>query len=334
MSPAVPLKVILTIDTELWPIYPGWPGRTLPPGKAALDDALAADIHGLTSAGGFGLPFQIGMFNQHGLKANFFVESLFASSSPAAASKLAHIARLVQASGHEVQLHLHTEWLRELNEPGLPGDVCQFMSALSLPQQSTLIRKALDNLARAGVDKVHAFRAGSFGANLDTLRALAQHGIGIDSSYNPSHLRSDWGGMRIDQPCRLGNVWEFPVSSFTDWPGHVRHAQLCAVSFAEMHGALQAAHRDGWPAFVIVLHSFELVKRYKTDRLPTPHRSAVRRFEQLCTLLGQQQDRYQTVMFSQLPLHALPMQSHHSPLHSPVAATLRRMAEQAWSRIR
>lgn len=330
---SAPLKVLLTVDTELWPAVAGWPGRKLPAGGAALDDALAADVHGLTSAGGYGLPYQIGMFNQHGIKANYFIESLFASAGPAAAAQLAHIAGLVQRGGHEVQLHLHTEWLREVAIDGLPHSACQYMWQLPLAQQSALIRAGLDNLAAAGVPRVHAFRAGSYGANRDTLRALQQHGIAIDSSYNPGHLHGDWD-VRVDQPRCIDGVWEFPVSSFHDWPGHTRHAQLCAISFGEMQRALQAAQRAGWPVFVIVLHSFELVQRHGDRRLPVPHRAAVRRFEQLCSLLGRQQDRYQTVVFSELPLHALPMQSHHTPLHSPVASTLWRMAQQAWSRIR
>lgn len=334
MTAPAPLKVILTVDTELWPAVPGWPNCRLPPQKAALDDELAADIHGMTDAGGYGLPYQIGLFNQYGLKANYFVEALFASISATAADKLAHIVALVQRGGHEVQLHLHTEWLREAELAGLPRGVCQFMCHLSLAQQSALIRTGLDNLSRAGAARPHAFRAGSYGGNLDTLRALAQHGIAIDSSYNPSYLRGDWDGMRIDQPRRLGNVWEFPVSSFRDWPGHTRHAQLCAVSFGEMRRALQAAHRDRWPAFVIVLHSFELVSRHGSQRLPTPNRTALRRFQQLCALLAQQPERYQTVLFSQLPLHSMPMQAHHTALRSPVSSTLLRMAEQAWSRIR
>jgi hypothetical protein len=334
MAAPGPLKVLLTVDTELWPAVPGWPARALPPGPAALDDALAADIHGLTDGGGYGLPYQIGMLNHYGLQANYFLESLFASASAAAADKLAHIAGLVQRGGHEVQLHLHTEWLREFQQPGLPVEPLQFMCDLPLSQQSDLIRLGLDNLARAGVPRVHAFRAGSYGANLDTLRALAQHGIAIDSSYNPGHLHSNWGGARIGQPRRIGDVWEFPVASFRDWPSHSRHAQLCAISFAEMRRALEAAQRAGWQAFVIVMHSFELVSRSDDQRLPKPNRAVLRRFEQLCALLAQQPERYKTVLFSQLPLHAMPVRPHHTPLSSPVASTLWRMAEQLWSRIR
>lgn len=341
MSTSTPLRVILTVDTELWPAAPGWPARRLPPEPAALDDALAADIHGLTSAGGYGLPYQIGLLNQYGLKANYFIESLFASVNTAAAAKLAHIAGLVQRGGHEVQLHLHPEWLSECpdvilprgTDPSTRHPVYQFMSQLTLPQQSALVRIGLDNLARAGVPRAHAFRAGNYGANLDTLRALEQHGIAIDSSYNPGFLHGDWGGAPSDQPRRHGQVWELPVASFHDRPGHARHAQVCAVSFGEMQRALQAAQRAGWPAFVIVLHSFELVSRHDSGRLPTPNRAALRRFEQLCALLARQPERYQTVLFSQLPLHALPMQARHTPLSSPLAATLWRMAEQAWSRI-
>lgn len=342
MTTRAPLQVFLTVDTELWPGQPAWPGTALPRDKR-FDDEIATDFHGQTSRGGYGLPYQIGVFNHYGLQATYFVESLF--DQRVGAGTLAHVAGLVQAGGHDVQLHLHTEWLGELDDPELPDKPCQYMCQLTLEQQSALIRSGLRRLAGAGVPRVQAFRAGSYGANLDTLRALARNGIAIDSSYNPTHLPGDWGGRRIAGPQQLEHVWEFPVASFRDFPGHTRHAQLCAVSFAEMKRALLHAWKADWPSFVIVLHSFELLCRQGPDRLATPNGLAIRRFEQLCALLGDRPEQFQTTLFSRLALPpatstacaaqapALAGLVEQVPLYALLPATLWRMAEQAWSNL-
>lgn len=332
MSQRPPLQVYLTVDTELWPNLPGWPSCGLPAEKDNFDDEVAADVHGLSTRGGFGLPYQIGVFNRFKLKATYFVESLFASRG--AIHTLAHIVDLVQGGGHEVQLHLHTEWLGELSDPSLPSQATQYLCELTLEQQSALVRKGLDNLTRAGAAPIHAFRAGSYGANLDTLRALARNGIGIDSSYNPSYLVGDWNGLAIAGPQLIEGVWEFPIAAFRDFPGHLRHAQLCAISFAEMRHALERAWYAGWHAFVIVLHSFELVRRHGPHRLPTPEQQVIRRFEQLCAFLDAERGRFHTTQFSRFSAAAAPPPARHTPPRSHLPRTADRYVQQLWSRIR
>lgn len=330
--PALP--VLLTVDTELWPTMDHWPTRKLGPDKRSFAAEVAADVHGLSSRGAYGLPYQLGVLRQHGLKASYFVEALCATR--VGRDTLAHIVGLVQAGGQQVQLHLHTEWLSELDQAGLPQLACQYLCQLPLAQQTALIRHGLDNLRQAGVEQVLAFRAGSYGGNLDTLRALAGCGVHIDSSHNASHLVGDWDGRRIVQPQWLEGVWECPVSCFQDWPGHYRHAQLCAISYAEMRNALLTAWREQWPLFVIVLHSFELVHRQGPPRLPTPNRLALRRFDQLCGFLSRHREQFSTLHFSDLAPPAPTLAVPARPLPPPfpnVPSTLWRMAEQVWGNV-
>ncbi|MES2116733.1 MAG: hypothetical protein V4578_16350 [Pseudomonadota bacterium] len=330
MKPAHALKVFLTVDTELWPDVPGWPHRPLPPERAHCDEELAVDIHGLTSAGGFGLPYQIGVLAQHGLRASYFVEALFAEQ--AGLAPLAHIVGLVQRGGQQVELHLHPEWLPRPADAQPPVPVCQYLCHLPLERQSALIGQGLANLRAAGAAPVHAFRAGSFGGSRVTLQALAHHGIQIDTSYTPSYQVGVWD-QPIAQPMPFDGVWEFPVASFRDYPGHTRHAQLCACSHAEMVHALEGAWRAGWYAFVIVLHSFELIRK-RGGCLPAPERHLIQRYEQLCAFLGRHRDRFHTSLFSELALQDIPMPGGQAALRSRPQDTLARMARQAWSRIR
>src|ERR1700760_1658208 len=97
-----PLNVFLTIDTEVWPRTPDWR-------KNRLGEDIQRDIYGVTRHGDFGIGYQISVMNTHGLKAVFFLESLFADA--VGIDALRNVLSNIQQAGHDVQLHLHPEWL-------------------------------------------------------------------------------------------------------------------------------------------------------------------------------------------------------------------------------
>lgn len=325
------LNVLLTVDTEIWPRQTGWPARPLTPDKTDFSHELATDIDGSTSSGDYGLPFQLRLLRRHGLKATYFVEALFAGRVGLPA--LAAIVGQVKAGGQDVQLHLHTEWLGDIRDAQLPTGHRQYMAQFSREQQALLIRKGLANLALAGAPAVKAFRAGSFGANRDTLRALADNGLAIDSSYNRAYPCGDWGlAEALQHPACFDKVWEFPVAAFSDYPGHYRPAQLNACSFGELRRALLDAAEARWPAFVIVLHGFELVKHRRRRAGPQPDHLNIERFRQLCAFLDQQRARFRTVLFHELEFDQLRAPAR-ATIRSRPLDTARRLMQQGWSRL-
>src|ERR1700745_20175 len=70
------LKVVLTIDTEVWPRVEHWPQRRAARPLAGLDEAYEQCILGRTPQGDYGLPYLLQSLNDHGLHGVFFVESL------------------------------------------------------------------------------------------------------------------------------------------------------------------------------------------------------------------------------------------------------------------
>jgi hypothetical protein len=155
--------------------------------------------------------------------------------------------------------------------------------------QVTLIGCARDLLVAAGAPRAVAFRAGNYGANDTTLRALATLGIAWDASFNPAYRGApcDIGlpADTIDPLQRLG-IAELPVAAIYDRPGQLRHAQICALSSREMTAALHHAAATGRPAFAIVSHSFEMLSR---DR-QRPNRAVMTRFEHLCHMIASHPD--------------------------------------------
>lgn len=322
------LNVLLTIDTEVYPLHPNWREENL-----AAD--LARDIDGQTDQGNFGLSFQLELLRAHNLTASFFVESLFASAVGPA--PLAKIVDQIQSAQSEVQLHLHPEWLAWTDHPALPAHGRHELRQFTAAEQSTLIAAGLTNLAAAGSKTIRAFRAGDFAANRDTLTALNQNGLVYDTSYNPCYPNSLADAQELlssVQPTHVEGLHEFPVTFWKDRLGNTRHAQLCRSSSAELQGALLAAHRANWHSFVIVSHSFELLKnRRQRISNPAPDHIIVHRFKNLCRFLDDHRDKFRTCGFNDLDPAELPETLHEKPLRSPLRRTFWRVAEQAYRRI-
>lgn len=312
------LDVFFTVDVELW--CDGW---------HELDSTFARSfdryILGTTPTGQYGLPYQLAVLTDHGLEGVFFVEPLF--STHFGAGPLDEIVGVIREARQEIQLHLHTEWVDEASTPLLDNVTVkrQHMRCFSLDEQTRLIAIGKDLLARAGVDTVSAFRAGSFGFNLDTLGALANNGVFLDSSYDATMRGLDSGlmpGVTVVEPVEWGGVVEYPMTVFQDSPGHLRHAQLTACSYSELEGLLWSALAEGRQAFMILSHNFELLDatRSAADRV------VIDRFRRLCTFLDKNRDSFRMRGFD--GLQATPVARQPAPLASPIWKTAGRMYEQ------
>ncbi len=72
-----------------------------------------------------------------------------------------------------MQLHLHTEWLEFAPDSPVGGRTGQHIKDFTREDQAVLIEYGIARLVAAGAPRPTAFRAGNYGANDDTLRALA-----------------------------------------------------------------------------------------------------------------------------------------------------------------
>ena len=323
-----PLKVFLTIDTEVYPVSLNWR-------ESALQQDLQRDIYGIVASGEFGLRYQVKLLNTYGLRAVFFVESLFASCPLVGIEPLKAIVSEIRGSGHDVQLHLHPEWAPYI--PALNHIRPVPIAELKIDEQRELFGVGMSNLRDAGAEIPCAYRAGDYAANLDTLKAASESGIVFDSSYNYCYLDStcklaDTGGPLL-QPKTIAEICEVPVSFFQDRPSHFRHTQVCAASFHELRAALEEAYANGWGTFVIVSHSFELIKGRRSGRAPSQRHIVRRRFEDLCQFLSENSARFQTSVFHGLEPSDVLAEQPTVPLKGGIVRMIFRHAEQAAGRI-
>lgn len=325
------LKVLITIDTETHPIAEGWK-------RDRLVADMKRDVYGQIDDHAVGLEYQLSTLSKQGLKASFFVESLFAAVPEVGEQPLRDIVGAITSVGHDVQLHPHPEWIPHVPDLDVPHR-SHLLCRYSLEEQAAIMRYASRRLEEAGAPRPIAFRAGGFAANTDTLLALERCGVRYDSSYNRSYVGDRCG---LAQPKFVGHltdyngVQELPVAVFQDFMGHFRPAQICACSADEMIHALVSAEAAGWDFFVIVSHSFEMIARRRHPSKPPVIRwDVVERFERLCQFLSANAERFPTIRFADLDkFSSVPMpETPEVSIKGKFLNTVSRVAAQAFSRI-
>jgi len=232
-----------------------------------------------TAEGSVGIEYQMDIFDRFGLKGVFFVDPMPALVWGVEA--ITDVIAPIVARGHDVQLHVHPDWL-QLAGPDSPLRVGPGFNIrdFHFEDQCRILDYARSTLIAAGAPPPVAFRAGNYGANDDTLRALAALGMRYDTSHCP--------GFVSDSAISLGpqdrhavehcGVVEVPVGCIAGPGGGFRHLQLTALTTAELLGAMRHAVSRRHPSITMVSHSFELLSR---DRTRINH-IVRRRFERFC----------------------------------------------------
>ncbi|MDB5714972.1 MAG: hypothetical protein JWO15_2369 [Sphingomonadales bacterium] len=267
--------VLITVDTEL--------SALLHQRGASARANFESSILGRCQAGDFGVGWQMDVLDRDGLKGVYFVDPL--PALVLGEGVIADVVGMIAARGHDVQLHAHPEWLEWAKESPVGGRRGRNMADFPLADQVALLEYGCGVIERAGVARPVAFRAGNFGANDDTLRALAVMGLAWDSSVNADYLggdcRIELAGDR-NLPVELQGVCELPVSGLHDRARHFRPAQVCAMSRWEMRDTLNHAAKGAHPVATVVTHSFEMLSRDRSR----PNRAVMARFEAMAHFIA------------------------------------------------
>jgi hypothetical protein len=267
--------VYITIDTEYSAMF-ALRGRA---------EAFARSIRCEAAGGDVGVEYQMNVFDRHGIKAVFFVDPM--PSLLWGVEAIADVVGPIIARGHDVQLHLHTEWLALADNGNPLGErIGNSIADFHFEDQCRLIDLARTTLMAAGAPAPVAFRAGNYGASDETLRALAAAGLRYDTSHCPGIAESLCEislGSGDRRPVLHEGMVEVPIGCIAASGGGLRHAQITALSSDELLAAIRHARDEQVATFTIVSHSFELLSR---DRTRT-NRILRRRFERFCAGLAQ-----------------------------------------------
>lgn len=312
--------VYITVDTEYSSgLYTG-------SGVADRVENYARSIDCITPDGPAGISHKLEILEKYGQKAVFFVDPMPALVWGVAA--IEDIVGPIIAAGQDVQLHCHTEWLELAGgaNPLASGQTGRNIADFPLDAQCTLLEYARHTLMAAGAPAPVAFRAGNYGANDDTLRALAALGLAFDTSHCPAltdgDCRISLGSDHRDPVMHMG-VIEVPAGTIGTMSGGQRHAQITALTLEEMLAAIRHARAGGRESFTLVSHSFELINR----RRLAVNKIVRRRFGGLVRTLASMRG-VETGTFAHNP-PPLPRTSTQSqPLPASAMRTGMRFAEQ------
>lgn len=316
-------SVYITIDTEYSSSFANGPCR--------LDRAenFARSIAGITPGGPGGLTHKLAILKRYGQKGVFLVDPMPALVWGTAA--IEDVVAPILEAGQDVQLHCHTEWLAHAGPDtpfaGLEG---QNIKDFPFEEQCRILDWARDTLMAAGAPRPVAFRAGNYGANRDTLRALRELDIDFDTSFTPAIPDGHCAiplSPETTQPVLIEGVVEVPTGCVRDATGALRHAQITALSLREMTTAIRYARDLKVPSFTLVSHSFELVNR----RRLLLNRIVRNRFDGLCRTIKQMRGVRTATYRSDPPVRLYARDAMPKPPESGAFATGMRYAEQAMS---
>jgi hypothetical protein len=330
------VQVLLTIDTEC-----SMGGAWENPKYKPVDPERA--ILGKIGSDYYGVPRIMDILEENGLRGTFFIEVFAAMNG--FHTELAKAYSGIVNRGHDVQLHLHPihyyYWMREkrhLDVETLPAEK-DMIGTLPPDRQLEMLKKGISLFRELVGRSPIAFRAGNFGAAMNTLHALEKTGIKIDSSFSAAYTKRGCqleSGGAINRPWQYGAVWEIPITTVETGAWGARGwkpLNVNAVSLWEMMHALEQAERIGLTTATFIAHSFSLFKTADVQfRRLRPDWLVLRRFQGLCRFLKRQSGRFRVLRFSDLSLSSLECPEFWFPKMGAIMPCLRK-GVQAMSRL-
>ena len=144
----------------------------------------------------------------------------------------------------------------------------------------------------------------------------------VSRALPASACRIGLGPENRDPVPRLG-VIEVPVGSIGALGGGLRHAQITALTLAEMLAAIRHARDHGQASFTLVSHSFELINRRKLAVNRIVRKRFTGLIEALATTPG-----IETADYANRPPRIAAAGQASQPLPVSAMRTSLRMAEQ------
>jgi hypothetical protein len=292
------IRVFITVDTE-----PSIGGAFKSPQNKPVGSGRR--IFGKIDGKYYGIPLMMDIAEHYGIRLSFFIEVL--NKYFFGTSETREVCEYVLNRNHDIQLHIHPNYRNfTLSDPG-QVKFSDLIGDYPLSIQIELLEEARELLVQYGVSHPVAFRAGCFGASLETVAALGETGFLVDSSFNKAYLRSSclMPDLRINDIAPLDQIYELPITNFVEFPeiGGERYKPLDinGVSFEEMKAFLDNAVIKGPKSITILLHSFSFVKAYDVQYTRMRVRqNVIRRMERLCRYLAENQHKFEVSTFDGL----------------------------------
>jgi len=264
------LFITITIDTEN-------PQNALVKGIYRTDTLLGP------KTGNYGARYLLKLFENYGIQASWFLnvyeEFLWGDRT------LGRLCELLRIYKQDIQLHTHPVWLMDRENRKK-----QFMNQYTLDEQIYILEKGREEIFRLSGIWPSAHRGGAYGANSNTLRALAGTSIKVDCSlYKQSpncRIRSKYSNCIHN----LEGILEIPVSvyqmnygiGFNRKNEVIMKSDLNYSSYRDLVFCCEKMLKNNMPYLNIFMHSFSLYKLFDLDITSsevdfTPEQNSIRK---------------------------------------------------------
>lgn len=239
-------KIIITIDTEV--------------GEKAkhVKEGFEKFVMGKIGNEYYGIPKIVDIFDHFDLKAEFFVDvyeyKFFGEE------KYKNLCTFLHKKGHGVQLHTHPGYAYDINRIN--------MYEYSLEEQIKIIAEGKELIKKWIGEYPLAHRAGNYGADNNTLKALKENSIKIDSSFFYRQDNCKIQLSTINDPVVYIDVLEVPITVIKRHPrllgipvllkGNWAKLDINWLSYRELKKGL---HKVKFEYNMIFLHSSSFVSR-------------------------------------------------------------------------
>jgi len=260
---------IITVDTEAYKVNNEVP---------RFED----HIYGAINGDEWGVRKIVDTCDHYNGKCTFFID--FCMHHQYGESPIRSLCEWIDARGHDVQVHAHPSWIPETGRPLLhlyPYEIqCQIIQELKLLYEKFLNRPPL------------AFRAGAYGANFDTVRALSKNGFQIDSSYFFNHknceLSKHLDNRYYNRAFQIEKLIEMPITVYSLFkkPDKKSKIDINACSYTEMKYVFQKLIENPHVSYVILfLHSFSFITQGNKVGMIKPDLLSFKKFEKTLKFL-------------------------------------------------
>ncbi len=189
------------------------------------------------------------ILDSHGTKGTFYLNVYESAAHGALPIRLA--ANAIHEQGHDLQLHTHPQ----------PMFGVSVMSKASYEKQVEILSKGIELIHNWTGKPVIAHRAGAFEANLNTVKAVKDSGLSIDSSLGfGSSLAEDI--PLSNTVSSIEGVIQLPLTHYNqvkigNWESK-RHVDIEGSTYRELKEILEQATDNGLCSVNILMHSFSL----------------------------------------------------------------------------
>lgn len=236
-SAAPPMKVTVSVDVESF-------------GKGNPDQ----QIWGKQPDGEHGIRRIMDLLDRHAFKGTFYLNVYEAARH--GEPVIAEVARAIHQRGHDLQLHTHPKPMFGYTD----------MQDADYDEQLRILLRGMELIRQWTGKKVIAHRAGSYAANLDTLKAAHAAGLAIDASFSPI-TRSSGLSRQLSAgnlPGVVEGVAVLPVSYYIQvgigrWQSP-RLLDVEASTLDEFKSVIRQFRNGGAPVVNLMMHSFSFVR--------------------------------------------------------------------------